>query len=379
MSFSNSKALLVNSALFLLLSIRCFGVEPIVNNSIRSDVVVRMLPLNERVFKINTGEENTRAFPPAFDRELFGIMQKGSQILAQRNQIARNPFGHFILSLEQRVIGFSFAPAVENISADSPAGSVSASPVMLDSAPDNFWLPDEGWEDLAASRLIIDDISPLEAFRSIEYINFGIVDLSPGIWGSLRKVAEKTHLRGLVIARPESLLRVREIQPLPQIRGIVLHVNSLDEVVSAGKAFPEVTYLCLSVSTRELLRDVLMNNLLNRSFSKLRAAEIASTYWSGQQEWLKVAATNDLLIRFSPHVVPASLEWLCVHGSLLSTNEMVHYDDFARKVRFKVPVEFGRVRENRRIAVLFSGMGFAGGGAHALQSFERNRTEIYWR
>jgi len=66
-------------------------------------------------------------------------------------------------------------------------------------------------------------------------------------------------------------------------------------------------------------------------------------------------------------------------GSLLTKNEMLQYDHLARSLRFDSPMTYGNRRQNRTIDVVFSGMGFAGGGARALDAYERHYCERFWR
>jgi len=335
------------------------------------EYVFKTLPVKQSVEIFNIGMDMPL---PEKDKAIYSQLSQTGRNFAEENALERGagPYACFSLMPDSSVLGFSLFPAI-SWNESIPLGHLSKEDVGKANRQVAVF---ERWQgrpllESDAARISVRSLGSLVALKQIEFIDFGIAGFSSDIWDSLTRVAPVIGLRGLALFRARELFDLRKGQVVPDIAGLVVHIESIHDLENAGKAFPNLSFLCVCAPSGRILAELLNKQVMVRGFTNLRCLYI----FSNRSGKLPDLANQD----FIHYDVPPRLEFLCIQGALLSEINMDIYDSFARSERFVSPVTPNHLVQRRNIDIVFSGFGYANGGARAIKIFEYNEAERFWR
>jgi len=332
----------------------------------------RRLPIKQLVEIFNVGQGNM--FLPEKEESFCRYLFQTGNNFAEQNALRPGsyPYACYSLMPNSRVLGFSLFPAIlENESI--PFGHLQKEDV---GKANREVVAFDRWQrcpllESDAATITVGTLDPLITLKQIEFIDFGVAGFSSGIWDSLTKVAPIIGLKGLVLFRAGEMLELRKGHVVPNITGLVVHIENIHDLENAGQAFPNLSFLCVCAPSGRILAELLNKQVLVKGFTNLRCLYI----FSNRSERLPDLANQDLI----HYNIPSGLEFVCIEGALLSEKNMIYYDYFAKEVRYVKPMKLNHLVQRRNIDVVFSGFGYAGGGARAIKPFEYLEAERYWR
>ena len=341
------------------------------------------LPLDEPALIYNVGKGNLLHPPEDEAIPFYEALDKVGSEVALRNGIdSPNPYAMFTVSKRHRVFGFSLLPEREGYTDKTPRGLVGNWDPYAPGAPQSSRGRDWGVPLCKApgASIEVSTLDPLMDVEGIEYIDFGFAGFGSGIWESLERISSAGSLRGLMVFRAREMLERRSHTTVPSIRGLVVFVDSIDDLSEFGRAFPELSFLCVSTRDGSIIGDLFKGGVLRDNFPHLQGLKIAQGKYIPGEGWTaNMPEARQNPIRFAPSSIPDSLQWLCVDGRLLSTDELIAYDRFAEQVQFETPVRYEHRVRKRDIDIVFSGLGWAGGSARSITRFEFFTAERFWR
>ena len=343
--------------------------------------IVRTLPINDHVIYFNVGNGEVRYPPPDGTAEFFKNVQEVGSSFSKENRIyLKYPYGNFLVSEKLQAIGFSLLPML-TFTDVMPLGLVGWPADSKASLPDVSWsfhdMPALEWN---CHKISIRSVESLSKIKELEFIDFDYAGFEEGIWQSIAKLASTGSLIGLSMVRGGDFLEKRGNIIIPEIRGLAVHVETVEQVAAFGQAFPNLSYVSLSMDGTNLIGDMMERNTLNSAFPHLKALFLGRSTLMTHEEWQdEPVRRKDHEIRMYPSRFPTSLEWLCVDGGLLSIQEMVHYDRLAAEFRHYRPGGFNWEVVYRDIDVVFCGIGYAGGSARSIRENEHHKMDRFWR
>lgn len=342
--------------------------------------LITSLPINDEVFSFNVGNGTVRYPPPDGTAEFFNKVQEVGSSLSKTNRMdLEYPYGHFLISENLQVIGLSLLPRLTYHDV-MPLGLVGWPTDSKAGLSDVFGSVDN-WPTMERNcrKISIRSVEPLSKLKELELIDFVYAGFEDGVWQSIAKLASNGSLRGLSMVRGADFLERRSDTVIPGITGLAVHVETVEQVAAFGQAFPNLSYVSLSMDGTNLIGEMMRQNTLNSAFPNLKALFIGGSTSMTAEEWLNGPARgNDRELRMDPSCFPESLEWLCVDGGLLSIREMQQYNDLGRKFRHHTPKGFKREVAHRDVEVVFFGMGFAG-YARSIKEYEHHTMDRFWR
>lgn len=340
------------------------------------------LPMDEVCIVFGVGSQGEVNHAEGMPRELSRDLIVVGDSLAHANGISsdgEDPFGHFLINQNNQVLGFSFLPA--SPIDYKPAGR---GVFVVDGAPFTWSSPMVKFFDghgAMESPEAIKSLGNLKRMNAVEFIDFGMVSFKKGVWADLAKMSSCGYLRGISVFRGENFLSVRDDLVVPEIRGLSAHVDDMSKIGEFGKAFPNLTFLCLSVADRHKINELFSSGILLKYFPNLRGLMIGDVYWS-QSEFIENGDENRDVsgaLRIYPKQIPDHLQWLCIDGSLLSMGDMVQYNSLGVSLRYNGGARKIKKIPERDIDVVFAGYGYSTGGSRSLGGGEYAELEKLWR
>ncbi len=285
---------------------------------------------------------------------------------------------HFILGSSMEVIGFSFSSSLLEGCTDLADSSFGGLEVVRNVFPSY-----RGMGDLHSTDSIqIASLGNLKYYSEIEFFDFGSCGFENGIWKELAQMSRSGKLRGVSTLDGESFLGVRGGTVIPELRGLVVKVKDISKIREFGEAFPNLSFLCVAVERREQI-NALYNDVLSKNyFPHLKAIMVGESemckselFHNGYYE----DKHDDKGIVLDPNFVPPSVKWIGMDGNLMARNDMIRYDAFGARLRFREGKGSLKVEPDRDIDVVYMGYGFSSRGARGVCRFEYAMLEKYWR
>jgi hypothetical protein len=350
-----------------------------VGNSVlrkKESIIPFQLPINEVLKAVDVGILKN-------DVSVLGSQVKNLQLVEavktfeESNNIKSNSTGCFMVNSSEEVIGYSIWPYFALI--DNPD---AYSPERKPGAPYDI-VPQIRWS--YSNTEIIDDITVksldgIKKLKTVEFINFNSVGFASGIWTELADMSKSGALRGISLVNGESLIRMRNNEVVPQIKGLVVHLSKVSSLKRFGAAFPNLAFLCVAVSNREEINVLFQEDMLRVNFPNLEALMVGDSSWPDSGSCRSPAGRDtDARIRLNPQRVPQGVKWICIDGNLLSTDDMIRYDEFGARLRYNNGRASMKLKPDREIDVVYMGFGFSAGGARSMKVWEYSTLEKFWR
>ncbi len=331
-----------------------------------------LLPLDEAMRIVDVGVMKRPAKEKVKFSDESASLLKASQHFDQANSLVNNTDGCFMFNKADQLIGYSLSSMSNSIDLVAPE---------LNNIYE--YIPAMRWPRTtygAATKASVETLNGIINMKSLEFISFDAVQFRNGIWKDLEVMSHDGNLRGLSMINGDNFLDVRDGSVLPNIRGLCIHLRDADRLAEVGKAFPNLSFICVAFPDRNSVNSIFRKNLLRNSFPNLKALMLGDSLWPDSNV-LKVDRGRDVApqIRFSSDSINKEIEWIGIDGYMLANADMENYDVFAAELIYGKGGTILKRTECKNIQVVFMAFGFSARGARSMKVWEYAQLEKYWR
>lgn len=365
--------ILLLSLLLLIFVISSTGCKK--NTSHLSENGGFQLPLNgfSQIFKTQVAEQVESVYSDNLS------LSSAENFLRNNNNIKESsPRGHFILDSTMKAVGYSLFLFDHE---DSRFIDINNTSNTIHEFIPKIQTSYCSYCKLKQDKIKIRTLKGLNQINSLEFIDFASCTFAAEIWGDLQSMSEEGSLRGISLTNGERLLNVRDNHIAPKIKGLAVHLTNTTRLKEFGLAFPSLTFLCIAIPDRNSINDLFRDDILKQYFPNLKGLVIGSSTWPYTEfNNFPKGRESPSAIRFSPQRIPPGIEYICIDGNLMALADMMNYDEFGAKLRYKSGRSSKKAKLDRNIEVVYMGYGFsAGGGARSMNAFEYGMLDKYWR
>lgn len=306
----------------------------------------------------NTKENQTNKpvdFPPLFWSNFEKIAKEGIIGGEVRHH-------HFLFCVEGEARGLSFLPAGVSLMKDESRLQISSGLGELG----NITLKENS---------TIHSIKSINDLSSLEFIEFGFEIITPEVWEDILFLSDNNNLSGLSILCSESFFENWPGFSMNNIRGMICHVASIDELEKIGKAFPNLEFLCVVIAGNSEFKKYFPYLLTSDFFTNLKSLMFGYRYWHINQINIIENNTESMRpLRVEIKDVNKNLIWIGIDGGILSINDMISYNQFARALDYQRKTNEGNI-----VDVRFIRFGFANDVCKSFSSSDYHGLEDHWK